>query len=224
VAFLFVRRAAMVSGAKTSVTLCRHHKTGHATQPQCSTDVRRRLALRSDILAAAVCLVIASCTTTTYYARRPETDRSSYLAAGRLAPRMTLVDVVVVMLDARLGGQYVSLASGAKCPAVSTKLILHAGELLATVGGTRISAGGFASIEIYRRDDASLSTFGFERQGAFREAVLARQKELLVCDEALLSFDSTVEGGCGQETILLTFDADGVVSSVGSVTSETCAP
>jgi hypothetical protein len=200
-------------------------EAGHAAESQCSTDVTRRVVLgNGSIRVTGVFLLAASCGTATYYAPRPQEDRSSYLAAHRLTPGMTLDDVVAVMIDTRLGNQHVVLESGAKCPAVSTRLVLHAGETLANVAGTRISAGGFASIEIHRRSEGSLSTFGFERQGPFREAVRVRQEELLVCDEAVLSFDSTVEGHCGRDTLRLEFDSDGIVRSVGAVASEACAP
>lgn len=194
---------------------CCFEGTGHAAEARRSTDMRRKRArLQSGTFIAVVFLLIASCTSTKHYARRAETDRASYIAANKLVAGMSMVEVVDVMLDARLGGQYALLSSGANCPDVSTKLILHSGELLATVGGAGVYAGGFASIEIYRRADTSLSTFGFERQGAFREAVRAREHEFLVCSDAEMSFDATVEGGCGNETIHLKFDDNGVVSSM----------
>jgi hypothetical protein len=136
---------------------------------------------------------------------------------------MTFEEVVVAMIHARLPGQYAALASGAKCPEVSSKVILHAGELLAKVGRTRVHAAGYASIEVYRRSDASLTSHGYVRQGPFLEAVHARQKELL-CPEAVLSFDARVEGGCGEDTMLVTFDSDGRVGSVSSVIGGSCGP
>ena len=173
-------------------------------------------------LICALAVVGASCATTTHYARRPEAERSSFLAARALRPGMTLHDVVVTMINARLANQYVALSSGAVCPDTSTQVILHAGERLAKIGRTTVYAAGFASIQVYRRADASLTSHGYERQGPFLEAVHARQKDLL-CPEVSLSFDSTVEGGCGSDTILLTFDADGRVGAVGPVRGGQCA-
>lgn len=179
--------------------------------------MRRRV---SRVLAGA--MLTSSCAATTHYARRPEAERSSHVAASTISQGMTLDDVVVAMIHARLIGQYAALASGAKCPEASTKVILHAGELLARAGHTKVYAGGYASIEVYHRADGSLSSHGFERQGALLEAVHARQKDILVCSEAYLSFDATVEGGCGEATIPLTFGVDGRLDWVGPVTEGSC--
>ena len=91
---------------------------------------------------------------------------------------MTLDEVVVTMINARLASQYVSLSSGAVCPDIETQIILHAGERLAKVGRTTVYAAGFASIQVYRRADTSLTSHGYVRQGPLLEAIHAREKEL----------------------------------------------
>jgi hypothetical protein len=72
------------------------------------------------------------------------------------------------------------------------------------------------------QEEKKLTIQGFERQGGFLEAVRTRQRELLVCSDAVLSFDATTEGGCGQETIAVSFDSEGGVSNVGPVAVMDC--
>src|SRR5688572_8478416 len=112
-------------------------------------------------LMCGIAVVCASCASTTHYARRPEADRSSFLAAQALRPGMTLHEVVVTMINARLASQYVSLSSGTLCPDIQTQIILHAGERLAKVGRTTVYAAGFASIQVYRLADTSLTSHGY---------------------------------------------------------------
>ena len=169
-----------------------------------------------------LCISLVACASTHHYARRPEQDRASHLAVHAIQKGMTLGDVVVVMINVRLPSQYASLASEGGCDDASVELILHAGELLAQVDGTRVHAGGFASIQSH--EEQRLTMEGFERQGAFMEAVRTRQRELLVCSDVVLSFDAKTEGGCGQETIALTFDHKGGVATVGPVTVVGCGP
>ena len=106
---------------------------------------------------------------------------------------MTLYDVVFVMLNVRRPNQYASLDSGRSCPDASVDIIAHAGELLAKVGGTRVYAGGFASIQSLRAQ--AFTSEGFERQATLLEAVRTREPDLLVCHDAVLSFDAVTEGG-----------------------------
>jgi hypothetical protein len=133
---------------------------------------------------------------------------------------MPLYDVALVMINVRLPNQYTSLASAPSCQGASVELILHAHELLAQVDGTGIYSGGFASIQ--SREDTKLTTHGFERQGAFLQALRSKQQDLLVCSDAVLSFDAKVEGGCGYETITLQFDSAGSLLTIGPVTSNDC--
>jgi hypothetical protein len=143
------------------------------------------------------------------------------MAAGALKQGMTFYDVVFVMLNVRRPNQYASLDSGRACPAASVDVIVHAGELLAKVGHTSVYAGGFASIQSLR--DQALTSEGFERQATLLDAVRARESELLVCRDAVLSFDAVTEGGCGRDTIPLKFGEDGRLATVGSVASTQCA-
>jgi hypothetical protein len=143
------------------------------------------------------------------------------VAASALRGGMRFDEVVGTMIHARLPGQYAALASSSKCPDLSSKVVLHAGERLAKIGRTSVHAAGYASIEVYRRTEMSLTSHGYERQGPFLEAVRARQNELF-CPEALLSFDARVEGGCGEDSVLITFGTDGRVTSVGPVVGGTC--
>jgi hypothetical protein len=180
------------------------------------------MQMMTRLLLCGLGAVGASCATTTHYARRPEIERSSILAADALRPGMTVDEVVAVMINARLPGQYVSLSSSSTCPAASTKIILHAGERLGKIGHTTAYAAGFVSIETYRRANASLASHGFERQGPLLEAVRAHGQEVLGCPQAVLSFDSTVEGGCGEDTIAVTLDPGGRLESVGPVRGGHC--
>jgi hypothetical protein len=98
--------------------------------------------------------------------------------------------------------------------------MVHVGEMLARVGGTKVYAAGFASIQSLRGQ--SLKSEGFERQATLLEAVRAREKELLVCNQATMSFDAVTEGGCGHDAIALTFGDDGRLKTVSSVEPTEC--
>ena len=172
-------------------------------------------------VGAVLCLWMMGCQTSTWYARRPGAERSSHMAAAALKEGMALYDVVVVMLNVRRPNQYASLESSrATCPDSSVDVIVHAGELLFKVGGTKVHAGGFASIQSFRAQ--ALRSEGFERQGTLLDAVRARERELLACHDAALSFDAVTEGGCGREAIALTFGDDGHLRTVGPVASSEC--
>jgi hypothetical protein len=168
------------------------------------------------------CLLLGACATSTWYARRAEADRSAYVAAAALKTGMTLHDVVVVMLNARRPNQYAALESGRSCGEASVDIVVHAGELMAKVGQTRVYAGGFASIQSWR--DQGLRSEGFERAATLLEAVRSRQNALLVCREAALTFDAVTEGGCGRDRIGLTFAEDGTLAQVGEIEWAECAP
>jgi len=135
---------------------------------------------------------------------------------------MTLADVVRLMIESRLPDQYASLSSGT--PSGDTvSVILHAGEPLATIGHRRVFAGGFASIQVYRRAETHLASLGFERQGPLLAAVDARQKELLTDSRFVLVFDAKLEGGCGESRLPLAFDAVGHLSEIGQIEEDACA-
>jgi hypothetical protein len=182
-------------------------------------DGRRTGVMTRRALGVLFCLWMVGCATT-WYARRPQAERSSYMAAGALKQGMTFYDVVFVMLNVRRPNQYASLDSGRECTAASVDVIVHAGELLAKVSRTSVYAGGFASIRSIR--EQALAYEGFERQATLLDAVRARESELLVCRDAVLSFDAVTEGGCGRDTIPLKFGEDGRLTTIGSVASTQC--
>lgn len=170
---------------------------------------------------ALLSTVTLSCVTTHHYARRPEAERSAQVFASAIRVGMKLQDVVRSMAESRLQAQYASLSSAA--PSGDTvRIILHAGEPLATVGHTQVFAAGYASLEVYRRAETRLQSHGFERQGPLLAAVEAREQELLAYPLFVLAFDARVEGGCGDSTMRLAFDAGGHVSEVGQVEEAAC--
>jgi hypothetical protein len=176
------------------------------------------------IRAAGIVLlsgIAVSCATTHHYARRSAAERSAHVFVTSVRPGMTFQDVVRVMLESRLLGQYASLSSST--PSGDTvSVILHAGEPLARVGHTEVFAGGLASLQVYTRADTRLASYGFERQGPLLAAVEARQQELLTNPNFVLAFDATVEGGCGESRIRLAFDAAGHVSEIGRIEEDSC--
>jgi hypothetical protein len=173
-----------------------------------------------EVLAALLAVLTAACATTTHYARRPEAERSANLAADTLRTGMTFQDVVLLMLNVRRPNQYAALESGGTCGGTRVDIIIHAGELVATVRNTHVYAGGFASIQTLQ--GTALKSEGFERQGALLEAVRVRQADLLVCPQATLSFDAVTEGGCGTDAIPLAFGDDGRLNSIGAIQSSEC--
>ena len=118
-------------------------------------------------------VIVLSCATTHYYARRPEAERSAQVFATSVRLGMALPDVVRLMVESRLPYQYASLSSAAPS-GDEVNVILHAGEHIATIGHTRVFAGGFASIQVYHRANAALASYGFERQGPLLAAVESR--------------------------------------------------
>jgi hypothetical protein len=135
---------------------------------------------------------------------------------------MTLHEVVVVMLNSRRPNQYASLESGRSCPEASVEIVAHAGEPLAKVGGTRVYAAGFASIQTLR--DQGLRSEGFERAATLLDAIQSRERELLTCRDATMAFDAVTEGACGRDRIALTFDENGSLASVSSIEWSECVP
>ena len=104
----------------------------------------------------------------------------------------------------------------------SVHIVLHAGELLATTGHTKIFAGGYASLELYRRSNARLESHGFDRQGPLLAEVAGRQAELSRFSRYVASFDATVEGGCGESVVAVSFGGAGRVAEVGLVEGGSC--
>src|SRR6266478_5848204 len=98
------------------------------------------------VCASGLGILLSSCATRTWYARAPEQERSAHLAHQAIRTGMRLPDVVRVMMDVRGMGQLAELKSGPECPELRVNIVLHAGEMLAHVGSTRVYAGGFASI------------------------------------------------------------------------------
>ncbi len=177
--------------------------------------------IRRPASLVALSLITLSCATTTHYARRPEAERSAQVFVTSIRLGMTLEAVVRALVECRLPYQYASLSSAAP-NGDTVRIILHAGEPLATIGRTRVFASGFASLEVYRRAEAHLASYGFERQGPLLTAVEARQKELLAQPRFVLAFDAKVEGGCGESRLPLTFDAAGHLSNIGQVEEDAC--
>lgn len=173
------------------------------------------------VVSLVVGLQCCACATSTWYARRPEVERSAYVAASALKSGMALHDVVVVMLNARRPNQYASLESGRSCSEASVDLVVHAGELLGTTGHTRVYAGGFASIQTLR--DKAFTTEGFERAAPLLEAIRNRESALLVCRAATLTFDAVTEGACGRDRIGLTFAENGSLALIGPIEWSECA-
>ena len=173
------------------------------------------------VASLVVCLQCCACATTTWYARRPEAERSAYVAASALKSGMALHDVVVVMLNARRPNQYASLESDRSCSNASVDIVVHAGELLVKTGHTRVYAGGFASIQTLR--DKAFKSEGFERAAPLLEAIGNRESELLACRAATLTFDAVTEGACGRDRIGLTFAENGSLASVGQIEWSECA-
>lgn len=172
------------------------------------------------VASVLVCFQFCACATTTWYARRPEAERSAYVAASALKSGMTLHDVVVVMLNSRRPNQYASLESGRSCSETSVDIVVHAGELLFKTGHTRVNAGGFASIQTLR--DQAFASEGFERAAPLLEAIRNRGSALLACRAAMLTFDAVTEGACGRDRIGLTFAENGSLASVGTIEWSEC--
>jgi hypothetical protein len=172
---------------------------------------------------AALTLVALTCATTHHYARRPEAERSGHVFASAVRTEMTLQDVVRTLAECRLPGQLASLSS--EVPSGdSIRIVLHSGELLGAAGHTKMFAAGYASLELYHRADTRLESHGFERQRPLLADVAGRQADLSRFSRYLASFDATVEGGCGQSTVAVSFDDAGRVSEVGRVEEGSCGP
>ena len=176
---------------------------------------------RKVVIAFVFVLLFESCATTTWYARRPEAERSAYVAAAALRPGMAFHDVVVVLLNSRRPNQYAALESGRSCRAASVDIVVHSGELLFKAGETRVYASGFASIQTLR--DQGFRSEGFERPAALLEAIRTRETELLACRAATLTFAAVTEGRYGHDRIGLTFAEDGLLADVGDIQWSECA-
>jgi hypothetical protein len=171
-------------------------------------------------IVVASCILTSSCASTIWWARRPQAERSAYIAAASLSPGMRLHDVVSVAVGARRPNQYASVSSNRTCNE-SVAIVMHVGERIAKVNGTSVFAADFASIDSMRTGGMSMK--GFERQSTLLEEVRSRQAELLVCRNVTLAFDAVTEGGCGTDTVALTFGEDGQLMTVGPVVEEECA-
>ena len=177
--------------------------------------------MRRAIALAALSLATPCCATTHHYARRPEADRSSQLFANAVRAGMTLQEVVRALADSRLPSQRASLSSEVS-GGDTVDIVLHAGELLGTAGHAKVFAGGYASVQLYHRADTRFESHGFERQGPFLADVAARGADLGRFRRYAASFNATVEGGCGDSIVTVSFDAAGRVSEVGGVEEVAC--
>ena len=101
---------------------------------------RARLGAIDSIAAGCLAVVLSSCATGTWYARVPEAERSAHLARQAIRGGMTFSEVVGVVTDVRSPAQAAAVESGRECAALDVKVVLHAGEMLANIGKTRVHA------------------------------------------------------------------------------------
>ncbi len=196
----------------------------HIERSQLNAGVRRtsRGAMRRTGYLLVAASAALSCATGHTYARRLESDRSAQVFFSAVRLGMSLPEVVRAMTDSRLPYQVASMSAVAGS-GDTVRIVLHAGEPLASVGKTRVFAGGFASLEVYHRSNAHLASYGFERAGPLLDAVQTRQAELVAYRSFVVAFEARVEGGCGESTVPLTFDRAGHLSELGKLEERDCA-